>query len=274
LGFHPNVDALLVWDPVHDRTVFALSVRILAGRTFANFSESLPGTGILSTDAAPSLTLPPDIHVPSSPSPPLDSPPIFDCNIPACSACALNDAYLAVSRVQPRMDTQLYASHDTCAVCAADGTLVCCEFCDVVFHATCIPALRPHLPPAGLTCAECFADSFPDQRATYDRLFYQRPLALPVSTSHDSLPVQSSIPPVSTTSDAVLPISASLQSILCLFHLSRPLLMCLRPFHGVSLLTRCLHARFPCQPHVTFERLVAANLGTGTHVLVHLRPWF
>ncbi len=67
LGFHPNVDALLVWDPVHDRTVFALSVRVLAGRTFANFSESLPGTGILSTDAAPSLTLPTDTPAASSP---------------------------------------------------------------------------------------------------------------------------------------------------------------------------------------------------------------
>ncbi len=102
LGFHPNVDALLVWDPVHDRTVFALSVRTLAGRKFAIFSKSLPGTGILSTDAAPSLTLPTDTHATSSPSPPLAPPPIFDCNIPACSACALNDAYLAVSRIQPR----------------------------------------------------------------------------------------------------------------------------------------------------------------------------
>ena len=94
LGFHPNVDALFVWDPVYDRTVFALSVRILAGRTFANFSESLPGTGILSTDATPSFTLPTDTLATSSPSPPLASPPIFDCIIPACSACALNDAYL------------------------------------------------------------------------------------------------------------------------------------------------------------------------------------
>jgi hypothetical protein len=109
LGFHPNVDALLVWDPIQDRTMFARSVRILVGRTFANFSESLPGTGILSTDAAPSLTLSTDPHAPSSPFPPLAPSPIFDCNIPACSACqcALNDAYLAVSRVQPRMDTQL-----------------------------------------------------------------------------------------------------------------------------------------------------------------------
>jgi hypothetical protein len=90
---------------------------------------------------------------------------------------------------------------------------VCCDFCDVVFHATCIPALRPHLPPAGLACVECFADSFPDQRAAYDRLFYQRPPVLPVSTSLDSLPVQSSIPPVLTTSDVALPISASLDAL-------------------------------------------------------------
>ncbi len=50
LGFHPNVDALSVWDPVQDRTVLALSVRILAGRTFANFPASLPGTGLRITD--------------------------------------------------------------------------------------------------------------------------------------------------------------------------------------------------------------------------------
>ncbi len=142
-------------------------------RTQCSYSgESLPGTGILSTDAAPSLTRPTDTHAASSPSPSLDSPPIFDCNLPAWSACALNEAYLAVSRVQPRMDTHLYASHDTCAVCAAGGTLVCCDFCDVAFHATCIPALRPHFPPAGLACIECFADSFPDQRAAFDRLFF------------------------------------------------------------------------------------------------------
>ena len=159
LGFHPNVDALFVWDPVQDRTVFALSVRILAGQTFANFSESLPGTGLLPTDAAASLTL--DIPSASLPPSTLDSPPTFVCNLPDCSACAINDAYLAVLRSQPRMDTQLYASHDACAVCAEGGTLVCCDFCDVVFHATCVPALRPHLPPAGLACVECFTESFP-----------------------------------------------------------------------------------------------------------------
>ena len=250
MGFHPNVDALLVWDPVHDRTVFALSVRILAGRTFANFSESFQGTGILSTDAAPSLTLPPDIHAPSSPSPPLDSPPIFDCNLPAWSACALNEAYLAVSRVQPRMDTHLYASHDTCAVCAAGGTLVCCDFCDVVFHATCIPALRPHFPPAGLACIECFADSFPDQRAAYDRLFYPRSLALPISTPIDFLPVPLSAPPVLPTSDVPLTLPRRIPA---------------DPVPSGS---------FPCQPRVLFGRLAAARLWTGAPVLVPMRPWF
>ena len=207
LGFHSNVDALCVWDPVLDRTVFALSVRILAGRTFANFPASLPGTGLLPDDAVTPLLLDTS-SVSSPPSSTPDSPPIFGCNLPDCSACALDAAYLAVLRSQPRMDTQLYASHDSCAVCETGGNLVCCDFCDVVFHATCVPALRPHLPPAGLVCVECFTETFPAQRDAYDRLFYQRPLTLPLSATIGP-PLGSSVEPfvVSPLLDASLTFS-------------------------------------------------------------------
>ncbi len=68
-----------MWDPIQDRTVFALSVRILAGRTFANFPESLPGRGLLPTDAAAPLIL--DTTSASSPPSTLDSPPTFVCNL-------------------------------------------------------------------------------------------------------------------------------------------------------------------------------------------------
>jgi hypothetical protein len=53
----------------------------------------------------------------------------------------------------------------------------------VTSHATCVPALRPHLPPAGLACVECFTESFPAQRDAYARLFHQPPLALPLPTT-------------------------------------------------------------------------------------------
>ncbi len=167
--------------------------------------------GSLSTDAAPSLTLPFDNHAAWLPSPPLVSPPTFDCNISACSAYALNDADLAVSRVQTPLDTHLYDTNDACAVCSTGGTLLCCEFCNLVFHASCVPALRPHLPPDGLACVACFADSYPDQRAAYERTFYQRPLALPLSTPLDPAAVPSIVPPVlSTPPDMPLTFSRSI----------------------------------------------------------------
>ena len=66
-----------MWDPVQDSTVFALSVRILAGRTFSNFSASLPGMGDLPTDDALPLILPASDSAAPLPSPPLAQPPIF-----------------------------------------------------------------------------------------------------------------------------------------------------------------------------------------------------
>jgi hypothetical protein len=112
------------------------------------------------------------------------------------------------------MDTQLYASHDSCAVCATGGNLVCCDFCEVAFHATCVPALRPHLPPAGLACVECFTETFPAQRDAYDRLFYQRPLTLPLSATLGpplGSSVESSI--VSPLPDASLTFSQSTPTV-------------------------------------------------------------
>ena len=109
-----------------------------------------------------------------------DADVYFSCAVPNCSACSLEAAYRAVRTHQTPFDITLYETSNACHECNQGGRLICCHFCNLVFHATCVPAMRPHVPQAGFVCVGCFADSFPLKRVEYNNMFYQRPPACPL----------------------------------------------------------------------------------------------
>jgi hypothetical protein len=131
---------------------------------------------------------------------PVGPPVLFTCAVPDCPSCALERAYLAVRAVQEPLDTNLYDHNPVCDKCETGGTLICCEFCNVVYHATCIPGMRAHVPDAGFVYEECHAQSFPDRQQEYAQLLAGRVLRVqyvpfPASPSTDNdVPVDAVTP--------------------------------------------------------------------------------
>ena len=106
------------------------------------------------------------------------------------------------------MDSVLYAHHDACAVCATGGLLVMCDFCDLVYHQACVPAMQPHQPTRGFVCVECYRDVLPDLADTYRRIFFQLPLDA-ASVSSPLIDLDVSVGPSSFSTASSLAPSAS-----------------------------------------------------------------
>ena len=113
-------------------------------------------------------------------------PDLFTCAVPACPSCALERAYFAVRAVQEPLDTNLYEHNPVCDKCETGGTHICCDFCNIVYHATCIPGMHANVPAAGFVCEECYAQTFPNRQQEYAQLLAGRVLRARYATSPDS----------------------------------------------------------------------------------------
>jgi hypothetical protein len=100
--------------------------------------------------------------------------------------------------MQEPLDTNLYEHNPVCDKCETGGTLICCDFCNVFYHATCIPGMRAHVPDAGFVCEEYHAQSFPDRQQEYAYIFAGRVLRV----KHVNSPVSPS-PANDVSADAV-----------------------------------------------------------------------
>ena len=151
LGYCSKSEANLYWDPTCVRIVSSISTRHLPKTNYADFDRYV--------NTSPSAR---SSEVTAGP-PPVGSPVLLTCAVPECPSCALERAYLAVRAVQESMDTNLYEHNPVGHKCETGGSLICCEFCNVVYHANCIPGMRAHVPVAGFACEECHAQSFPER---------------------------------------------------------------------------------------------------------------
>ncbi len=87
---------------------------------------------------------------------------------------------MAVRAHQEPFDER-YDTNNNCQVCSLGGSLVCCTFCNLVYHPTCIPAMQAHKPVAVFVCVKCFGDTFPAQKKLYKRVLFDLECPLPAS---------------------------------------------------------------------------------------------
>ncbi len=80
---------------------------------------------------------------------------------------------------------------------------MCCDFCDLVYHQTCVPAMQPHQPTRGFVCVECYRDVLPDLADTYRRIFFQLPLDA-ATVSPSSIALDAPVGPSSLSPDPSL----------------------------------------------------------------------
>jgi hypothetical protein len=90
------------------------------------------------------------------------------------------NAFLAVRAHQESFDER-YETNNNCQVCSLGGSLVCCTFCNLVYHPTCIPAMQAHILVTGFVCVKCFGDTFPAQKKLYKRVLFDLECPLPAS---------------------------------------------------------------------------------------------
>ena len=193
LGFSTRADASLFWDPARDILVSSVSFRPLPHTTYRDFNTfalrlpSMPswehsslrgGESPASVEPREPLASPlspasveprEPLASPLSPSP--TSSALFSCAVTNCGACALEQAYLEV-RVCQEPFHERYRTSDHCDICFQGGNLVLCEFCEVAYHPTCLPAMQAHIPAAGFACVACYADSFPNRKDQYSALLF------------------------------------------------------------------------------------------------------
>jgi hypothetical protein len=92
----------------------------------------------------------------------------------------LERIFSAVRAHQEPFDER-YETNTQCQVCSLGGSLICCTFCNIVYHPTCIPAMQAHLPDAGFVSVKCFGDTFPAHKKLYKRVLFD--IACPVPAS-------------------------------------------------------------------------------------------
>ena len=178
IGFSTRADASLFWDPARDILVSSVSFRPLPNTTYRDYNKlvlRLPSMTSwehssfsegMSHDSA-ALNEPLDCTPPSLPTPPAP----FSCAVTDCGACALEQAFLEVRACQEPFDER-YRTSDHCNICLKGGHLILCDFCEVVYHSTCLPAMQAHIPAAGFVCVDCYADSFPNRKDQYSSLLF------------------------------------------------------------------------------------------------------
>jgi hypothetical protein len=174
LGYCPTSEANLYWNPTCDRIVSSVSTRHLPTTNYADFDRYYT-----TSPSARSSEVTPLSH-------PVVPPDLFTFAVPSCPSCALERAYLAIRAAQKPLDTNLYEHNPVCDKCETGGTLICCDFCNIVYHATCIPGMRAHVPAAGFVCEECHAQTFPDRQQEYAQILAGRVLRARYANSPDS----------------------------------------------------------------------------------------
>jgi hypothetical protein len=154
----------LYWDPIGDRIVSSVSTRHLPKTNYADFDRYHTTSPSARLSAVNPL------------SHPVDPPVLFKCAVTDCPSCALKRAYLAVRAVQEPLDTTLYEHNPVCDKCETGGTLICCDFCNLIYHAHFIPGMRAQVHTAGFVCEDCHAQTFPDRQQEYAHLLVGRVL--------------------------------------------------------------------------------------------------
>ena len=158
LDFSSHSNACVIWNPRSDKILRSISVRAIIGYNYSHFR-------LLREHDSLSLLAPSTVLPRSSPSNDssvsttgslVPASPTYLCAGPHCTACFLDSAYAEVRMLQPPLEATTYQHNDVCEACDQGGTLVFCDYCNVVYHHSCVPAMQPHQPLRGFVCVDCY----------------------------------------------------------------------------------------------------------------------
>ena len=73
---------------------------------------------------------------------------------PVClSSLSSNPILIPPQRLKITLDRYHGPSNDSCEICDAVGDLLCCDFCNLVYHTTCLNMAA--VPRGDFMCKEC-----------------------------------------------------------------------------------------------------------------------